>query len=117
MKISFNNKGEANYTLHFVKARLVSIDGSGSTVKNVSDYDSILCVCYMLQYVAICCSITFIEKHTIYSQLTTLKYNTIVPAMEDSEIRYVFYSEMQPQELELVADLIFTDEVSVYWRV
>ncbi|CAG8477368.1 5385_t:CDS:2 [Paraglomus brasilianum] len=76
IKINFNNKGEANYTLYIVQARLVSIDGSDSIVKN----------------------------------LTTLKYNTVVPAMEDSEIRYVFYSEMQPQELTLIADLIFTDE-------
>jgi len=71
IKINFNNKGEANYTLYIVQARLVSIDGSDSIVNNVSDYDSIyvhaymLCVCYTLCVCYMLC-ICYVLQHNVY---------------------------------------------------
>nr|CAG8471252.1 7138_t:CDS:2 [Entrophospora candida] len=76
VKITFDNKGELNYTITVISGRLV----------NPSNHDE------------------------IFRNLTGIKYSLPVPPMDHVEVSYSFYSEFQPQELDLIINVFFTDK-------
>jgi len=46
----------------------------------------------------------------IFRNLTGIKYSLPVPPMDHVEVSYGFYSEFQPQELDLIVNVFFTDK-------